>query len=167
MFCLSFSTFMYLWAIYIFPGSVCLFCCKRSQIHECRNWEWGSVVSFLGIHKWDFRYSVKCRDRLNVVVQTQTRDHKRKAQNVSFSSESFLQRLIFCRVGVNFLINLFGKGCVVYCPVWQHAVAATQIHNWDADWILNYFFPVPSLAFNSNTANVTSLIFYAKSHIQL
>jgi hypothetical protein len=37
-----------------------------------------------------------------------------------------MQRLIFCLVGVNFLINLFGKGCVVYCPVWQHAVAATD-----------------------------------------
>ncbi len=44
------STFMYLWAIYIFPGSVCLFGCSKigrptlgiynhSQIHECGNWE--------------------------------------------------------------------------------------------------------------------------------
>jgi hypothetical protein len=49
-----------------------------------------------------------------------------KFENVSFSSESFMQRLIFCLVGVNFLINLFGKGCVVYCPIWQHAVAATD-----------------------------------------
>ncbi len=48
--------------IYIFPGSVCLFCCSqnadrsrvyiyRSQIHECRDWEQGHAVSFLGIHK--------------------------------------------------------------------------------------------------------------------
>jgi hypothetical protein len=29
MFCLSISTFMYLWAIYIFPESVCLFCCSQ------------------------------------------------------------------------------------------------------------------------------------------
>jgi hypothetical protein len=29
MFCLPISTFMYLWAIYIFPGSVCLFCCSQ------------------------------------------------------------------------------------------------------------------------------------------
>ncbi len=28
MFCLPVSTFMYLWAIYIFPGSVCQFCCS-------------------------------------------------------------------------------------------------------------------------------------------
>ncbi len=30
MFCLSISTFMYLWAIYILPGSVCLFCCSQT-----------------------------------------------------------------------------------------------------------------------------------------
>jgi hypothetical protein len=29
MFCLPISTFMYLSAIYIFPGSVCLFCCSQ------------------------------------------------------------------------------------------------------------------------------------------
>jgi hypothetical protein len=26
-------------------------------MHECRNWERGRAVSFLGIHKSDFRYS--------------------------------------------------------------------------------------------------------------
>ncbi len=63
MFCLAISIFMYLWAIYIFPGSVCLFCCTKigrpipeyinhSQIHECRNWEQGHE------HKSDF--SVQC-----------------------------------------------------------------------------------------------------------
>ncbi len=31
---------------------------NRSQIQECRNWEWGRAVSFLGIHKSDFRYNV-------------------------------------------------------------------------------------------------------------
>ncbi len=69
MFCLSISTFMFLWAIYIFPGLVCLFCCSqigrpiwdyinRSNVHECRNWERGLTVSFMGTHKTDFRYSV-------------------------------------------------------------------------------------------------------------
>ncbi len=72
MFCLPISTFMYLWAIYIFPWSVCLCCC--SQIvrlipgiyqlltdiqYECRNWELGLAVSFLDIYKSDFRYSVR------------------------------------------------------------------------------------------------------------
>ncbi len=32
---------------------------NRSEIHECRNWERGCSVSFLGIHKSDFRYSVE------------------------------------------------------------------------------------------------------------
>ncbi len=59
-------TFMYLRAIYIIPGSVCIFWCSkyadrsweyinRLQIHECGNWEQrqSSSVSFLGIHKSD------------------------------------------------------------------------------------------------------------------
>jgi hypothetical protein len=33
---------------------------NRFQIHECRNWERGRAVSFPGIHKSDFRYSVAC-----------------------------------------------------------------------------------------------------------
>ncbi len=31
---------------------------NRSKIHECRNWKGGRTVSFLGIHKSDFRCSV-------------------------------------------------------------------------------------------------------------
>jgi hypothetical protein len=53
----SISTFMCLWVIFIFPGSVCLFCCKkicdrlweyiiRSQTHEWDNWDWGSAIPF-------------------------------------------------------------------------------------------------------------------------
>ncbi len=65
------STSMFLWAIYIFPYSVYLFCCrkrcgailgilyiKRSQTHECGYWDWGRAIPFLGIHKWDFRCNV-------------------------------------------------------------------------------------------------------------
>ncbi len=65
------STFMCLWAIYIFPETVCLFFCRkiqyvdrfweylnRSQRHECGNWDWASVFPSIGIHKWDFRGSV-------------------------------------------------------------------------------------------------------------
>ncbi len=51
---------------------VCLFCCialadlsweyiNRSQIHECRNWEQGRAVPFLGIFLSNFRYSIQYR----------------------------------------------------------------------------------------------------------
>ncbi len=43
MFWLPISTFMYLWAIYIFPGSV---------TEEWRNWERGHAVSFLGMMEY-------------------------------------------------------------------------------------------------------------------
>ncbi len=60
------STFMYLWAIYIFPRSVYLFPAAeyagRSgdilQKYECRNWECGRAVSFLGIVVSNFRQTV-------------------------------------------------------------------------------------------------------------
>ncbi len=62
------STFMRLWAIYIFPQSICLFCWRkyvdrswdyinRSQTHECWNWGWGRAIPRNGIHKWSFRCS--------------------------------------------------------------------------------------------------------------
>ncbi len=62
------STFMCLCAIYIFPRSVCLFCCRKyvdrswecknqSQTHKCGNRDWGRAIIFLGIYKWDFRCS--------------------------------------------------------------------------------------------------------------
>jgi hypothetical protein len=34
------------------------FAVNPSQIHECRNWERGSAVSFLGIFVSNFQYSV-------------------------------------------------------------------------------------------------------------
>jgi hypothetical protein len=63
------STFICLWAIYIFPQLVCLFCCRkicgpilgiynRSQTLECGNWDWGGAIPFLRKHKWDFRCNV-------------------------------------------------------------------------------------------------------------
>ncbi len=56
MFCLSISRFMYLWAIYTIPSSICRgwsvgIYINRSQIHECRNWKkLSSAVSFLEIY---------------------------------------------------------------------------------------------------------------------
>jgi hypothetical protein len=57
--------FMCLWAIYIFPRSICLFCCRkyvdrswkyinRSQKHECGNWNWGHAIPRKGIHNGIF-----------------------------------------------------------------------------------------------------------------
>jgi hypothetical protein len=62
------STFLCLWAIYILPRSVCLFCCRkisglilesinRLQTHKCGNWDWGRAIPLLGTHKWDFHCS--------------------------------------------------------------------------------------------------------------
>ena len=64
------STFMCLWAIYIFPRSVCLFCCRKKcgpilginkSLTDSRMWKLGlrpRAIPFLGIHNWDFRCSV-------------------------------------------------------------------------------------------------------------
>ena len=60
------STFMCLWAIYIFPWSIC--CCRKyvdrsweyincSQTRECGNWDGGHAIPRKGIHKWYFRCS--------------------------------------------------------------------------------------------------------------
>ncbi len=60
------STFMCLWAIYIFARSVCLFCYRKIcgpilEIYKTLtdtwmwNWHWGRTIPFLGIHKWDVR----------------------------------------------------------------------------------------------------------------
>ncbi len=61
------STFMCLWVIYVFPGSVHIFSCRRigrpkyincSQTRECGNWVWGRGILFLGIFVSNFRYCV-------------------------------------------------------------------------------------------------------------
>jgi hypothetical protein len=62
-------TFMCLWAINIFPGSVHIFPTAkkadpsweyiiRSQTHECGNWDWGPDIPFLGIFVSNFRHFV-------------------------------------------------------------------------------------------------------------
>ncbi len=32
---------------------------NHSQTHECGNWDWVGTTPFLGIHKWDYRCSVR------------------------------------------------------------------------------------------------------------
>ncbi len=62
-------TFMCLWAIYVFPGSVHIFPPAEkadpsweyiigSQTHECGNWDWGPDIPFLGIFVSNFRHFV-------------------------------------------------------------------------------------------------------------
>ncbi len=63
------STFMRLWANYIFPRWVCLFCWRKyvdrsweyincSQIHKCGYWDWGRAIPRKGIYKRNCRCSV-------------------------------------------------------------------------------------------------------------
>ncbi len=63
------STFMCLWANYIFPRWVCLFCWRkyvdwsweyinRSKTHECGNWGSGRAIPRQGIYKRNCRCSV-------------------------------------------------------------------------------------------------------------
>jgi hypothetical protein len=73
------STFMCLWANYIFPRWVCLFCWRnyvdrsweyiiRSQTHECGNWNCSRAIPRKGIHKWVFRCSVGSKRLQNVTI---------------------------------------------------------------------------------------------------
>ncbi len=65
------STFMCLWAIYIFLQSICLFWCRKYVDLEIQksltntwmggNWDWGRAIPRKEIHKWDFRCSVFLR----------------------------------------------------------------------------------------------------------
>ncbi len=65
MFCLPIPTLIYLWEIYIFPGSVCQICGpilgidKSLTEDECGNWDWGHAIPRKGIHKRDFRCRVQ------------------------------------------------------------------------------------------------------------
>jgi hypothetical protein len=71
MFCLPVPTLIYLGEVYIFPGSVCLFCCReicgpilgiyKSLTDTCM-WKLGlqgRAIPRKGIHKWDFPCSVE------------------------------------------------------------------------------------------------------------
>ncbi len=68
----QFPHILCLWASYIFPRWVCLFCWRkyvdrsweyvnRSQTHECGNWDWGRAIPRKGIYKRNCRCSA-CKD---------------------------------------------------------------------------------------------------------
>ncbi len=73
------STFMCLWAIYIFPGSVHIFPPAEKadpsweyiiclQTHECGNWDWGPDIPFLGIFVSNFRHFVFAVHLLTILL---------------------------------------------------------------------------------------------------
>ncbi len=75
------STFMCLWANYIFPRLVCLFCWRkyldwsweyinRSKTHECGNWGWGRAIPRKGIYKRNGRCSADYTSRYNPCTHT-------------------------------------------------------------------------------------------------
>ncbi len=77
------STFMCLWAVYIFPGLVHKFSCSRIcrpilrlRIYKSLtdtwmwNWNWGRAIPLLGICVWIFGIvSMQCRDSLHVLLE--------------------------------------------------------------------------------------------------
>ncbi len=75
------STFMCLWAIYIFPGLVHIFppaekadpsweYIIRSQTHDCGNWDWDLNIPFLGIYVSNFRHFVSAVWLVNTKIST-------------------------------------------------------------------------------------------------
>ncbi len=96
------SIFIHLWAIYIFPWSVHLFCCShisrpmvgiyinRSQRYECKNWYWCRAVSFLGIFLSNFgTVSLQCLQEDKIV--------RFYAKNVSTFSKTYT-KLLFIQI---------------------------------------------------------------------
>jgi hypothetical protein len=84
------STFMCLWATYIFPRWVCLFCWRkyvdwsweyinRSREHECGNWGWGRAIPRKGIYKRNCR----CRE-LGRELYFKIQDQNKKIANCDF-----------------------------------------------------------------------------------
>ncbi len=118
------STFMCLWANYIFPRWVCLFCWRkyvdrsweyinRSQTHECGNWGWGRAIPRKGIHKRNCRCSVAgaVQEILQVFwISTRINIHEKSA--------------IFCVLVSSFLaavVSKYNKSTAlnsVYFPLW-------------------------------------------------
>ncbi len=113
------STIMRLWAIYIFPRLVCLFCWRkyvdqswdyinRSQTHECGNWGWGRAIPRKGIHKWDFRCSARHHQNVMKAKHMTERGHNRLVINI-LSSKKVQTLLCPAPVMIVVLSNVGGK----------------------------------------------------------
>jgi hypothetical protein len=139
---------MCLWAIYIFPRSLCLFCClkyvdrsweyiNRSQTHECESWEWGRAIPRKGIYKWDFPSSVVGVKGGHPVA---TRSHETICswkKNSAYTHEVALSNY-FLRCKVNVVTKMIlkeGKNIMPWIPISDLAVLSTSLlrlgkHSW-------------------------------------
>ncbi len=115
------STFMNLWANYILPRWVCLFCWRkyvdrsreyinRSQTHECGNWGWGRAIPRKGIYKRNCRCSVQQGIISQKLSCINFRKAKKMEDGVSVCSYTFL----YVEVRFQKCINIISW---YWCPV--------------------------------------------------
>ncbi len=111
------STFMCLWANYIFPWWVSLFCWRkyvdrsweyisRSQTHECGNWGWGRAIPRKGIYKRNCRCSV---------------------EHCSAKTQCWKFETNIPRIGIARPQSHFPHSCVITCWVKCSAVSLSQL----------------------------------------
>ncbi len=101
MFCLPVPTFIYLREIYIFPGSVCLFCCREI------------CVPILGIYKHAHRH-------MNMEIRTEAAQFPEK----EYINGIFLQCVIF-----NMANHSFFKSVAVSCQTVLGLQSSVQHRN--------------------------------------
>ncbi len=88
-----------MWAIYIFPRLVFLFCWRkyvdrscdyinRSKTHECWNWGWSRAIPRKGIHKGGFRCSVGTGKPLTFFYSAWPKVASRRVSLIIASEES-------------------------------------------------------------------------------
>jgi hypothetical protein len=67
---------------------------NRSQTHEGGNGDWGSAISFLGIHKWDFRCSAWSGRHCTIGLSTGLPTKGVKVHKISFTTEKLNVQLL-------------------------------------------------------------------------